>query len=133
MGSSGRAVVLSQNGDAATLVEVVAKRLASIQERANELIAQQREHEDRLREIRRALSKLREEWLDLQRVYNRYTRAEARATGSIGPTEAIIGLLESQPKHRMSIYELLDRLEADIAAGRVLKTSEHPRKLIRGN
>jgi len=130
MAPSGRAIVLSENGGAATLVEVVAHRLGSIQERAKELAAQQREHEDRLRELRRAMNKLREEWIDLQRVYQRYTRADARATGGIGPTEAIIGLLESQPKHRMMLYELLDRLEADISTGRVMTTSDQPRKLI---
>jgi hypothetical protein len=130
MASSGRSIVLSENGEAATLVEAVTQRLNSIQERASELVAEQREHEDRQRELRRALTKLREEWLDLQRLYVRYTRTEARATGRIGPTEAIIGLLESQPKHRMSYYELLDRLEADIGAGRVVTTSDHPRKLI---
>src|SRR5712692_2370122 len=103
MAPSGRAVVLSENGDAATLVEALARRLSSIQERGQELAAEQRHYEERLRELRRALNGLREEWLDLQRVYDRYTRSEGRKAGGIGPTEAIMDLLESQPKHRMSL------------------------------
>ncbi len=123
-----RALVVTSGSN--PLLEAVKQRLDAIQEEGQARAAEQRELEDRLRKLRRALVRLREEYIDLQRVAQRYERREAATDEHVGPTEAIIALLESERKHRMLLVEIIDRLEQEIKAGRVHTTSDRPRKLI---
>ena len=123
-----RALVVSSSSN--PLLEAVKQRLDAIQEEGVTRSAEQHELEERLRKVRRTLTKLREEYMDLQRVAQRYERPDSATDQHVGPTEAIIDLLESERKHRMPLDEILDRLEHEIKAGRVHTTSDQPRKLI---